>query len=86
MSPFDYEMVQPIPQRRASQHSLDNVGNDVDITTLWFKTQQLLTYIEQLTVYVNDQSAIITTLQTQAETQAIEIVALNARVAALEGV
>jgi hypothetical protein len=67
MSPFDYEMVQPIPQRRASQHSLDNVGNDVDITTLWFKTQQLLTYIEQLTVYVNDQSAIITAQQEQIE-------------------
>jgi hypothetical protein len=67
MSPFDYEMVQPIPQRRASQHSLDNVGNDVDITTLWFKTQQLLTYIEQLTVYVNDQSAIISTQQEQIE-------------------
>lgn len=67
MSPFDYEMVQPLPQRRSAGHSLDHLGNDTDVTMLWLKTQQLLTYIEQLTVYVNDQSAIIATQQEQIE-------------------
>lgn len=67
MSPFDVELVQPLPQRRASQHSLDNVGSDVDVTALWLKTQQLLQYVEALTIHINDQSAAITLLKEQVE-------------------
>jgi hypothetical protein len=83
---FDVEMVQPLPQRRTSQNSVDHLGNDTDISLLWLKVPQLLTYIEQLTVYVNDQALLIETLQTQVEEQALQIADLTARVELLEGV
>lgn len=77
MLPFDVELVSPLPQRRTAQHSLDHGGKDVDITMLWLKTIQLLSYVEQLTVHINSQTEIISTQQELIEDLLERVVALE---------
>lgn len=77
MSFYDHPPVPPMPQRRASKYDIDHTGNDVDISTLWLKMQQVLEAQEQMIIYLNEKNAQIETLQEQ-------VADLTARVEELE--
>lgn len=60
---YEHPPTPPLPQRRASQHSLDHAGNDVDVTMLWLKLGELIAAQEQMIITINDQALEIADLQ-----------------------
>lgn len=80
MSYFEGQLPQPIPQRQATVSNLDQIGNAVDVTTLWSLNSAMYQHIAQLHTYLADQEA-LRILQEEAITALQEQVALlNAEV------